>query len=353
MTGCVTIHACMVRMIYAGGNKMKRYPGILAALSMSTMLASGACLAVSLGGNGGHVAAGEKTDHWPKKVEEFVAGDYLQRADVILTQRAWDPVSFAIRTATDSDFSHAAAIYSVGGHDPGISSTWVIEAITGGVDLTRLDTYLEDKSTVVAIKRLDQPWFREDLQNQMRGEMLEKIDAGYGYGIIVDYARSYAFALMSAVMGRREAIETVFRSNKENAADVTAANGFICSGFVQFGFVTAAIRFIEQGKLEPWRLNDVLFDDGVEKPPAKDGEEAKTALDWLPKKEVLETLPPEAKDSIIKDVLPEVEKSLQAEIFALQPEDLARSKRLAWQYLVKDGMVYQVSSYDEVKKLLK
>jgi hypothetical protein len=331
---------------------MRRYLSILAAVSAGVVVAAGASFADSTGGSGGRLAPGEKTDRWPKKIEEFLSGDYLQRADVILTQRAWDPVSFAIRTATNSEFSHAAAIYSIGGHDPGISSTWVIEAITGGVDLTRLDTYLKDKSTVVAIKRLDQPWFQDELQNQMRGEMLEKIDAGYGYGIIADYARSYLFAALSAVMGRREALETVFRSDEKNATDVTAASGFICSGFVQFGFVTATIRFIEQGKLEPWYLNEVLFDDGVEKRPAKNGE-AKTALDWLPKKEDLEALPPEARTSIVNDVLPEVEKSLQAEIFALQPEDLARSKRLAWQYLVKDGMVYRVSSYDDVKKLMK
>lgn len=331
---------------------MKRYLGTLVAVSACVALTASTCLAVSTGGSGGKIAAGAVTDTWPKTTAEFLAGNYLQRADVILTRRAWDPVSFAIRSATDSEFSHAAAIYSVGGHDPGLASTWVIEAITGGVDLTRLDAYLQDERTVVAIKRLNQPWFQEELQNQMRGEMLEKIDAGYGYGIVADYVRSYAFALLSAVIGRRDAIETLFRSDEKNAADITTANGFICSGFVQFGFATATIRFIEQGKLEPWRLNEVLFDDAVVKPLAADGEEVKTALDWLPAKEDLETLPPEVTESVIRDVMPEVEKSLQAEIFALQPEDLARSQRLAWQYLVKDGWVYQVSSYDEVKKLL-
>ena len=33
------------------------------------------------------------------------------------------------------------------------------------------------------------------------------------------------------------------------------------------------------------------------------------------------------------------------------PEDLAASDKLEWLYFIKDGLVYKVSTYDEVKKL--
>ncbi len=35
----------------------------------------------------------------------------------------------------------------------------------------------------------------------------------------------------------------------------------------------------------------------------------------------------------------------------MTPEDLATSDKLEWLYFIKDGLVYKVSSYDEVKKL--
>ncbi|MGZ8635024.1 MAG: hypothetical protein ACXWZZ_14375, partial [Solirubrobacteraceae bacterium] len=44
---------------------------------------------------------------WPMPVEDFLAGKYLERADVELTRREWDISSWAIRWATSSPFSHA------------------------------------------------------------------------------------------------------------------------------------------------------------------------------------------------------------------------------------------------------
>ena len=49
---------------------------------------------------------------WPMPVEDFLAGKYLERADVVLTRRAWDVASWAIRWATNSPFSHAAMVFT-------------------------------------------------------------------------------------------------------------------------------------------------------------------------------------------------------------------------------------------------
>ena len=35
----------------------------------------------------------------------------------------------------------------------------------------------------------------------------------------------------------------------------------------------------------------------------------------------------------------------------MTPEDLASSDKLEWLYFIKNGLVYKVSTYDEVKKL--
>ena len=94
-------------------------------------------------------------DVWPKPVDEFLAGKYLQRADIVLTRRSGDLAAWIIRWATNSLFSHAAMVYTAPPFDEGLSETFVIEAGTGGVDLTKLSYYARgDNADYVAIKRL-------------------------------------------------------------------------------------------------------------------------------------------------------------------------------------------------------
>ncbi|HEY8247644.1 MAG TPA: hypothetical protein VIG38_10230, partial [Hyphomicrobium sp.] len=90
---------------------------------------------------------------WPMPVEDFLAGKYLERADVVLTRRAWDISSWAIRWATNSPFSHAAMVFTGPQFESGYTSTFVIESGTSGVDLTNLRDYIADKSAFIAIKR--------------------------------------------------------------------------------------------------------------------------------------------------------------------------------------------------------
>ncbi len=65
---------------------------------------------------------------WPMPVETFLAGTYLERADVVLTRRDWDLASWMIRWATGSPFSHAAMVFTGPQFESGYSTTFVIEA---------------------------------------------------------------------------------------------------------------------------------------------------------------------------------------------------------------------------------
>ena len=51
-------------------------------------------------------------DTWPKPVETFLNGHYVDRADVVLTRRTGDITSSIIRWATNSPFSHAALVFT-------------------------------------------------------------------------------------------------------------------------------------------------------------------------------------------------------------------------------------------------
>ena len=159
-----------------------------------------------------------------------------KRADVVLTQREWNLASWAIRWATNSPFSHAALVFTGPQFESGYSSTFVIEAGTGGVDLTNLRDYIADKSAFIAIKRFHKEWFDETKQSRVRGLLLDKIKASYNYWAIGSIVRSLWFGVERSVTGERDAV----RNFRERNWD--APNEFICSGLVQIGFVEAAMK---------------------------------------------------------------------------------------------------------------
>lgn len=273
--------------------------------------------------------ARDVAEKWPKTIDEFLAGRYLRRADVVLTSRKNDLASYLIRTATNSPFSHAAMVFTGPQVELGYSSTFVIEAGTGGVDLASIKGYAADKSVFFAIKRLRQPWFDPEKQSRVRGLLLDNIKSEYNFSTILRILREIWFGVERTVRGKEEAIES-FR-----AREWDRPNSFICSGLVQFGFVEAVTEYILARKLPPTALNEVVF--------------SKAAQQRLVPPEAWTDAPADLVDSVI----PEVRRTLAADLEATTPEDLAQSDKLEWLYFIQDGKVHRVRSYDDVKKLIK
>ncbi|MCU0733561.1 MAG: hypothetical protein MUE84_18515 [Hyphomonas sp.] len=266
-------------------------------------------------------------DKWPKDVETFLQGHYLDRSDVVLTRRTGDLTAAVIRWATGSPFSHAALIFTGPQFDSGISGTFVIESGTSGVDLTQFTDYTSNKSTYIAIKRLRKDWFTAPRQSRVRGVLLDKIKATYDYWTIARIARNLWFGVQSKVRTKEKTVET-YRRN-----DWTPPNEYICSGLVQVGFVEMAVEAIKRGELSPEVLREVVFH--------------KEAESRLPEPGSWKYLGEDAKDTAagFRDVLSD-------ELFSVTPEDLAQSDKLSWQYFIKDGLVYKVSTYADVMRLI-
>jgi len=266
-------------------------------------------------------------DVWPKDVTSFLSGNYLDRADVVLTRRTGDIAAAVIRWATHSPFSHAALVFTGPQFDSGISGTFVIESGTGGVDLTSFTDYTNNKSTFIAIKRLRQDWFTAPRQSRVRGLLLDKIKASYDFWTIWHIARGIWFGVQSKVQTKEKAVEA-FRKN-----DWTPPSEYICSGLVQIGFVEMAIEAIKRGDLSPEVLREVVFHKGAE--------------GKLPPPGTWKYLGDDAQNTAVnfRDVLSD-------ELFSVTPEDLAQSDKLDWLYFIKDGLVYKVSTYADVMKLI-
>lgn len=266
-------------------------------------------------------------DVWPKPVTEFLQGNYLERADVVLTRRSGDLASTIIRWATNSAFSHAAMVYTGAQFDQGISGTFVIEAGTSGVDLTKLSDYADNKSTFIAIRRFNREWFNTARQARVRGVLLDKIKDTYDYWTIWRIARNLWFGVQAKISTKEKTVESY------HGRDWEPPNEYICSGLVQIGFVQATIEAIKRGELSPEVLRDVVFTKSAESrlPQAGDwkllGEDAR------------------ATAALFQDVLND-------ELYAITPEDLAQTEKLQWLYLIKDGVVHKVTSYADVLELV-
>jgi hypothetical protein len=275
------------------------------------------------------IPAAPPQEVWPMPVEDFLDGKYLERADVVLTRRDWDLASWMIRWSTNSPFSHAAMVFTGPQLESGFSNTFVIEAGTSGVDLTNLRDYIADKSTFLAIKRIKKPWFDEPKQSRVRGVLLDKIKSSYDYWAIGHLARTLWFGVEKTVRGEKRTVES-FRER-----DWKPPNEFICSGLVQLGFLEAVMEYIKTNQLPGSALNQVVFH--------------KEALSRLPQTdEDWSYLSPEEAKAVAVTFY----KQQNLVINSVTPEDLASSDRLEWLYFIKNGMVYKVSSYDEVRKLI-
>lgn len=267
-------------------------------------------------------------DVWPKPVTEFLRGNYLQLADVVLTQRSDDIASTIIRWATKSAFSHSAMIFTSERFDNGISGTFVIEAGTSGVDITNFSDYAESKGAFVAVKRLSKPWFNPARQSRARGVLLDRIKDTYDYWTIWRIARNIWFGVQSKIKTREKAVEDYHKRDWE------PPNEYICSGLVQIGFVQAIIESIQKRELPPETLLDVVF--------------TKSAASRLPEKGNWKYLGPEdGRDTAVL-----FQEVLNDELYSVTPEDLAESDKLEWLYFIKDGLAYKVTSYADVLKLI-
>ncbi|MFN3869604.1 MAG: hypothetical protein ACK4MF_11130, partial [Hyphomicrobiaceae bacterium] len=258
------------------------------------------------------------------------SGPYLQRSDVVLTRKNRDIKSWLIRFATRGSFSHAAMVFLVPHQERGFNNSFVIESASDGVDLTNFRDLVDERRSVIGIKRMQTPWFTEEMQCAVRGRLLNSIKSSYNYATILRLARQFfadvAFGIKSRVYGPGKAIASA------HARHIEPPSKFICSGLVQLGFVHTLLDMADQKRLPAEFLSDVVFRDDLAQFLPKDWSEFTAAEQH--------------------DIMWEFSTGFADLLEAVTPEDLAASPKLEWVYVIKRGLVYPVSSDAEVRELL-
>jgi hypothetical protein len=262
--------------------------------------------------------------------EVFLTGPYLQRADVLLTRKNRDFRSWLIRFATKGSYSRAALVFLVPHQEKGFNNTFVIERSSGGVDLTNFTDSVNDRRSVIGVKRLAKPWFNDEVQCDVRGRMLNMIKSSYDYSTIITLAREFvrdlAFGVRCRIYGPTRAI----RMARER--EIKPSKEFICSGIVQLGFIHTLMDLAGEKRLPPQFLSGIVFRDDL-----------KTFLpeDW-------EQFPAAEQEEIFYDFVVGFSDLMEA----TKPEDLAATPELEWVYVIRRGKVYPLQSDEQVRELL-
>lgn len=249
----------------------------------------------------------EPEPRFPMSVADFLAGDYLRRADVVLFSGKRSLFSRLIRWGTKSPFSHSALVFLIPKRDDGFDSVFLIESVASGVDLTSLRSYAVEQAAAydIAVKRFERDWFTEEVQRLVRGRMLNYIKADYDFLTIWRIAWSvfqkFLFGLSVVRQGMQKSVEGRHTAHRRAPAE------FICSGFVQHGFLYAVKWLVDRGRLGREKIQEVLFKEAI-------------------------------RDA----------SAIASVVLSTTPEDLARTEKLTWKYAIVRGMVHEVATREQV-----
>jgi hypothetical protein len=262
---------------------------------------------------------------FPMPVAEFVKGAFLRRADVVL-MRGHRLFSRAIRYATDSPFSHAALIFLVPDLEQGFDHAFLLEAVPAGVDVSRVSHVTEAKPdgsypAAVAILRLKASWFSDDIARVVRGHMLNFIEAGYDWRTVFSIVMH---VLRARLLGSKEEVPHAFARAliKAQARKGLAPGNFICSGFVQYGYLRALQDLADQipPPITEADMRAAVFN---------------ARLAGIPIPAALGADP-----------------ACFATLMSTTPEEISRSANLEWKYVLLRGQAHEVADREEAVRLI-
>jgi hypothetical protein len=239
---------------------------------------------------------GDERPHFPMRVNDFLdhADIFLDRGDIILTRGNYLS-SRVIRWIMGSFFSHAALVFLIPQPENGIDNTFILESMPTGIGLAKLKSYIGGKkpSEDVAILRMKGEGIDETYHKRVGALMLDYVKTSYDFGRAINLGLSLFFSLSRKYSPKGRAY-----SKLKN----WAPSQFICSGFIQYGFVEALRR-------KGMNPSQVVFKQGLS-PNDRDG------------------------------------------LLAISPEDIANSDKPDWLYAIRRGWVYEVKSFAAARDVI-
>jgi Permuted papain-like amidase enzyme, YaeF/YiiX, C92 family len=247
-------------------------------------------------------------DESPYTVSQFLntADQHLRKGDIILS-RSPTLISWIIRKATGSSFSHAGLVFVVRDPLDGYANTFVLESTGLGVGIANLRHYIAGRrpKAEIAILRVNDATLGPAFFNHVRGLMLDHVKSEYDYSVVFRVALSLMFGARLSYAkiskGPRAAMQTAVERTRKRVMKWLPPQ-FICSGFIQYGLVKAAVQ---QG-IDPDR---VVMRSGLD-------------------------------------------LGNMSDLLAVTPDDFAMSDKLKWLFVARRGWVYSVESRERALEII-
>jgi len=245
---------------------------------------------------------------------ELVESGKLKRADILLAHSKGSYWGWLIRLGTRCYWNHAFTLYMVRDPNQGYHEALIIDPRMGVIHIDNIAHYFENPSRYdVAVKRLDEEWFQNELFYCQTvcdiawRETADKFDTRLvrvGRGILRQIRLAYRFVrrTMKYPRPRKKRLSSITKRLKISA--------YGCGGFVQWSYYQGVSRILEESQ-DKTILQDVIFNPRL------------------------------------------VEPVTEYNLLATTPADLAKSDKLLWKYVVRDSVVWEVSSEEEVNSILK
>lgn len=290
-------------------------------------------------------------------------GPYVRVSDVVLRVNH-DPkevFSRLIRIATNSQWSHSALLYLTNDPSKGFDNTFLVEAMTTGVRVASWSNEVVPfEQFTVGIKRPRVDWYVETPRDiakhdpddpeddhgiaylrHVRGIALNQINGLYDHNTVHEltalYLERVAKRHLPGIPQIAEAAAgaaDLFKKWDEDDSKTTNILRFICSGLVQYSFFAALrIRILNDLAVPQFRDAAMSNLSNIHRVIYRDDPEGviQTYVQQLQSGKL------KLSDPIPDDVLDLLKTAI--------PADFNNSPDLAWRYVVKEGMVWQL---DEV-----
>jgi len=252
-------------------------------------------------------------------ITELVEGGKLKRADILLAHSKGSCWGGLIRIGTHCYWNHAFILYMVRDPDQGYDETLIIDPRMGVIHLDNIAHYLGNPRRYdLAVKRLDKEWFQND--SNVGGLSFCQTLCGIALREVADKSDTRIVRISRGVLRQvRLAYRFIRRRikypkpGKKRLSPITKRlmiSAYGCGGFIQWSYYLAVSRILEESQ-DKNRLQDVTFNPRL------------------------------------------IEPIRQYDLLSVTPADLARSDKLSWKYVVKDGVVWAVSSKEEVVSIFK
>lgn len=251
-----------------------------------------------------------------KVLKESAITCKLKAADILLVHTKRSLWGWIIRFGTRCYWNHALIVCTAGNQEQSYSDTLVVDPKTdGSIEMDCVSKYLGRLNKYdVAVKRLEAEWFQDDCQSG-DPDFRSRICSIATNEAITKLGSKLARLINRTVRQIKVIYRFVRRKIKGSKATLHLTwnvrpiqmKAFTCSGFVQWCYYKGVSQIVKERRVDRSRLREVIF-----KPRAK------------------------------KKVTP-------FELLTTTPADLANCANLSWKYVIKDGVIREVSSGEEAK----